>query len=87
MNSSFFNSSIFVLFSLVFLIVFVFSIFYSSTNLGYVPENYISSESSIFSWPTPNFYTISSYFGYRNKPTEGASTYHSGIDIVAPARF
>ena len=29
--------------------------------------------------------TITSYFGYRNAPTQGASTYHSGIDIGAPA--
>lgn len=28
--------------------------------------------------------TITSYFGYRNAPTQGASTYHSGIDIAAP---
>ena len=28
--------------------------------------------------------TITSYFGYRNAPTSGASTYHSGIDIGAP---
>ncbi len=29
--------------------------------------------------------TITSYFGYRKAPTSGASTYHSGIDIGAPA--
>lgn len=34
-------------------------------------------------WPTPNFKGISSYFGKRNSPTTGASTYHSGVDILA----
>ena len=45
----------------------------------------------IFIFLTLNFYgpllgytTITSYFGYRNAPTQGASTYHSGIDIAAP---
>ena len=28
--------------------------------------------------------TINSYFGNRNSPTAGASTYHKGIDIGAP---
>ena len=27
---------------------------------------------------------ISSYFGKRESPTSGASSYHSGIDIPAP---
>ena len=37
-----------------------------------------------FLWPAPNYSTITSYFGYRKKPTSGASAYHSGIDIGAP---
>ena len=37
-----------------------------------------------FLWPAPNYNTITSYFGYRNRPTAGASSYHSGIDIGAP---
>lgn len=32
-------------------------------------------------WPTSGY--ISSYFGYRDQPTAGASTYHQGIDIAA----
>ena len=31
--------------------------------------------------------TITSYFGKRDAPTNGASTYHSGIDIAAPTRL
>lgn len=33
-------------------------------------------------WPVPDCRTISSYFGKRNSPTAGASTYHKGIDIA-----
>lgn len=32
-------------------------------------------------WPLPGDYRIYSYFGYRVAPTEGASTYHRGLDI------
>ena len=39
---------------------------------------------SKFTWPTPGYTTITSNFGYRNSPTVGASSYHSGIDIGAP---
>lgn len=44
----------------------------------------IVSEPDNFIWPTPNYYTITSNFGYRKAPTGGASTHHSGIDIGAP---
>lgn len=36
-----------------------------------------------FTWPTPTCDIITSYFGYRNAPTAGASTYHKGIDVGA----
>lgn len=39
--------------------------------------------SNKFTWPTPNYFTISSPFGRRNSPTQGASSYHKGIDIAA----
>ena len=35
-------------------------------------------------WPVPSSGRITSYFGNRNAPTKGASTYHRGIDIGAP---
>ena len=37
-----------------------------------------------FVWPAPGYTRINSYFGKRNAPTAGASTFHKGIDIGAP---
>ncbi|MDO5557679.1 MAG: peptidoglycan DD-metalloendopeptidase family protein [Clostridia bacterium] len=38
---------------------------------------------STFKWPCPASSKITSYFGYREQPVPGASTYHKGIDIGA----
>lgn len=35
-------------------------------------------------WPLPISGRITSDFGYRTSPTQGASTYHKGIDVGAP---
>ena len=42
------------------------------------------NKNSTFSWPVFGYYSISSFFGKRDAPSSGASTYHSGIDIPAP---
>ena len=38
-------------------------------------------------WPTPGISRINSYYGKRIAPTNGASTFHKGIDIGAPEGF
>lgn len=47
------------------------------------PEYTTRSMSGGFTWPVPSSSTISSGFGSRESPTEGASTNHKGIDIAA----
>ena len=39
--------------------------------------------SGVFVWPCPSYTYISSTYGYRESPTYGASTFHSGIDLAA----
>ena len=42
--------------------------------------------SSSATWLVPCSYTyLSSPFGYRDAPTSGASSYHQGVDLAAPA--
>ena len=98
MNINFFKlSSMLVLISIIFIIlcfsstVSIFSTnnetFMSEENI-ILPENiFLNFSNSKFLWPTPGHTTITSYFGKRNAPTSGASTYHSGIDIGAPQRY
>ncbi|MCD7825650.1 MAG: peptidoglycan DD-metalloendopeptidase family protein [Clostridiaceae bacterium] len=43
-----------------------------------------TTSSQGYVWPLAVSGTITSYFGYRVAPTEGASTYHKGIDISVP---
>ena len=45
--------------------------------------NFDISNSSFY-WPVPGYTRISSYFGKRNSPTAGASSFHQGIDVPAP---
>ena len=44
----------------------------------------ITVSSGGYLWPVPSSGRITSYFGHREQPTAGASTYHKGIDVGAP---
>lgn len=47
------------------------------------PSNAVTA--SGYTWPCPGHTNVSSGFGYRSDPFTGKQTYHSGIDIPAPA--
>lgn len=97
MNSRFFI--FFIVFILVLFIIISFTTtvqdFVNTGALSFSDSNTLVSNSilsftyssSKFTWPTPGYNTITSYFGYRTAPTSGASSYHSGIDIAAPNRM
>ena len=78
---------IFLLFIILCFIGLIFSLYtldsFTFSDNSIFNTNIVSS--SYFSWPTPNYNTITSHFGYRKAPTSGAGTFHGGIDIGAPA--
>ena len=47
-------------------------------------QNTVNSATG-YIWPLPGYSTVSSDFGYRSDPFTGKQSYHSGIDIPAPA--
>lgn len=79
--NKFFNFFIYLLIFLVLFICIFFIPFYSDNSplkiLDYIEDGNLL-------WPAPGIYKINSYFGKRSAPTNGASTYHKGIDIGAP---
>lgn len=91
MSSSFFTPFRSFFFIIIFIILFI-SIFFipifpeEFTNYSSATDGNIILDisSSGYAWPSPGYTTINSYFGYRNSPTAGASSYHSGLDIGAP---
>lgn len=88
-------NSLFKSFSVIFILIFILVIFISCFFSPIILSNsntILSTENISFSdispsgylWPTPGYTTINSYFGKRNSPTAGATSYHKGIDIGAP---
>lgn len=83
---SFRNFLIFIFIIVLFVCLFFPPIFYSDGS--FLNDLYDSSfffiSSDEYLWPAPGYTSINSYFGSRDAPTSGASSYHSGIDIGAP---
>lgn len=57
----------------------------NDSSVAGTPDSFTFESSGGYGWPLAVRGRISSYFGYRNAPTAGASTYHKGIDIAVPA--
>ena len=89
MSNSFFVSFKSLIICIVFLCTFICVFFvpiFPNEFAAYSGTEFISVNisSSGYAWPIPGFTSITSYFGYRDSPTSGASSYHSGLDIGAP---
>lgn len=83
MKKLFFSLCVLPIFLSIFISIF-FIPYLSSENytLTYNENKVIIKSDNDFIWPI-NSKKITSYFGYRTAPTNGASTYHGGIDIAA----
>jgi len=83
------SSSFIYTFLFIIIICCIFIPFYQLYPDSFAIDNSISSEtidiSSDYVWPVPGYTRITSKFGKRNSPTAGASSYHLGIDVGAPA--
>lgn len=84
-----FQKSINLFFILLIILIFLIQLtsnLYFPASPEYLDNNLVFhyNSDSLFSWPVFGYQTISSQFGYRQSPTTGASSYHSGIDIPAP---
>ena len=88
MFSSFFKLFYYIIMLLVIIVIFIscfFIPYFSNGQIGnFIEQGEIVISSSGFAWPIPGYTTITSYFGKRNSPTIGASSYHKGLDIGAP---
>ncbi len=75
----------FLLFFTIFCFICIVFVLYSSESISTDFSQNIDSDffNSNFIWPLPGYSTITSYYGSRVAPTNGAGSFHSGIDIGA----
>ena len=83
MLHSFYQTFLYLMILVTFFIVFFFTPFIPNPSLSSEISQYELYPSG-FVWPAPGYLRINSYFGKRTSPTQGASSYHKGIDIGAP---
>lgn len=84
--------SFFKPFKYIIILIMILTIFICMFFMPTIQEDFINSiigEEIVisdlgFAWPIPGYNVITSYFGKRNSPTAGASSYHKGLDIGAP---
>lgn len=90
MLGSFFKPIYYIFISLIVLIIFISCVFtpiistgtWLSYDLNIIENMQISNHG--FVWPSPGYTRVNSYFGKRESPTAGATSYHKGLDIGAP---
>lgn len=83
---SFYSFFIFLIVLSIFISIFFTPGLFKSNNISTAMSNgeILDFNLNGFVWPSPGYTRINSYFGKRNAPTSGASTFHKGIDIGAP---
>ena len=85
-----FNKSFKLLISLILFISIFFiptlnsNITNSNTNNNILNTEILEINPNGYVWPLPGYTRISSPYGKRHSPTQGASSFHYGIDIPAP---
>ena len=88
MFSSFFKPFYYLITILIIIVILISLLFiptFANNNLLLESnQGQIVISLSGFAWPIPGYTTITSYFGKRQSPTQGASSFHKGLDIGAP---
>ena len=83
-SNNFLKFFIILVFLILFICIFFTPVLFSNFNTTSSNGDIIALNPNGFVWPAPGYTRINSFFGKRNAPTAGASTFHKGIDIGAP---
>lgn len=74
---------IFCIFLSIFVcVIVIFEKGYSITNSN--SSSYLFVKSYEYQWPVIGYNKVTSFYGKRDAPVNGSSTFHTGIDIAAP---